>query len=283
MSVPKDSSSMRYFWASLRPLGRPLFWVPLGLASLSLIGYWQYQQNPDWLSGVREQPGISIEENDLKTETIPPNSVNSTTIAPSTSRPSAINRPAPIQPADNLERADQADSDPTNTLLAPITPTSNPRSQKSSSSLFLPLLPTLKQNSAPSPTKSLQPIQIPPTTDDGNNYPLQREIENLSRGPSNNSPDNPATNSNPQVYRPNQVPTVSDSVPSNYQPYRNNPNVGQGIPPQIPTNNTQPNTTGYPNQGTQPSYGTNPYQVPTQTQTQGYTIQPPINARSSGY
>lgn len=280
MSGYKDSSSMRYFLASLRPFARPLFWLPLGLFSLSLIGFWVYQQNPQWLGSVFDQPQISIENEDIPTNEI-------TTTPPSTSLTPGT---APNAPQNNNTAPLNS---PTNT--APFNPlninTNNNGNNSQKPSLFAPLMPPIKQNTVSTPSKSLQPIQIRPITGDSGDYPLQRAIQNRSQGSNyvNNSP-NPYS-----VGNPNQSPSQTNQSAQGYQPtpYGNN-NINPGQVPanvnqpgyyQAPVYGNQPNVTGYPNQGMPPnSNGANPYQVPTQNINRGnFTIQQPIDAQSSGY
>jgi hypothetical protein len=280
MSDYKDSSSMRYFLASLKPFARPLFWLPLGLFSLSLIAYWLYQQNPEWLGSVLDQPQISLEEEDTPTNEI-------------TNTPAATSLPPTVNPANKNTTLPNS---PTST--APFNPfntnnintnTNNPQKP----SLFAPLMPPVKQNTAPTTSKSLQPIQIRPITGDSSNYPLQREIENRSRISNLNNSPNPNL-----VGNPNQVPIQSNPPYQNFQPtpYGNNPNPSQVPystnqpnyyqPPvyQTPVYGNQSNVNSYPNQGIAPNYnGAIPNQVPPQNINRGFTIQQPIDARSPDY
>jgi hypothetical protein len=283
MSDREKFSSTRYFWASLRPLGRPLFWLPLGILSFSLLAYWQYQQNPNWIETLREQPRISIEDEDT-----PPAARNDET-APADSPAPIAAPPATDDSAPSAEATENtAPGDPLSTITGNSGTTGG---KKRNSSLFLPLLPTVKQNSTPSSVKPLAPIQVAPAS--GNNdYPLQGAIDNLNRSP--RATDNPPT-ANPNIYSPNQAPTGGNSyqapVPTTNAPYGYNPNPAPAVNPgyQAPTYGTQPGApTGYPNQVPQAGYNNpgnyNPgnYQAP-QTPTRNYTIQRPIDARSSGY
>ncbi|MEM8779849.1 MAG: hypothetical protein AAGF26_13440 [Cyanobacteria bacterium P01_G01_bin.49] len=46
-----SSSSLRYFLAGLKPLGRPTVWGTIGIMALASLSIWQYFQHPEWLSG----------------------------------------------------------------------------------------------------------------------------------------------------------------------------------------------------------------------------------------
>jgi hypothetical protein len=267
MMSNREDPSTRYFWASLRPLGRPLFWLPLGVFSLCLLVFWQYQQNPDWLKSIGEQPKISIEDEDRVPASSPdgaPDVVSSPTPSPS---------PVDQNNAENTEETDDTGtSAPISTLNGN---TLNNRNKNQKPSLFLPLLPQVKQNANPSTVKPLPSLpNLPPAND--TNYPLQGAIDNLSR--------NNATDANPRTDTPNQPPSnqntdryPSPSTPSTYSPYGTSPNPGLNSPYQPPVYNSQPaNPTG--------TLNPNPSPVPTEPpRTQGYTIQRPIDARSSGY
>lgn len=274
MSDYKDSSSMRYFLAGLKPFAQPLFWLPLGIFSLALIAFSIYQQNPEWLGSVFDTPGMSLEEREIQTNQIidapPPTAVPMPAI-PANNNTARLNKPASPQTFDPLN--------------------TNPNdSQKPS--LFAPLMPQTKQNQPPKASKTLQPIQLRPISGNTSNYPLQREIENRSRTTNlNNSPNlNPGGNPNqvnPQGnYSPDQQnvqsPPSWNNANPNPVPGSSNPsNYYQSPVYQAPVYGNQ--VTGYPNQGMPPNNNGTPNQVPPQTTNRGFTIQQPIDARSSGY
>jgi hypothetical protein len=275
MSSYKDSSSTRYFLARLKPFAQPLFWLPLGIFSLALIAFWAYQQNPQWLGSVLDQPQISIEDGDIPTNEI-------TTTPPSTALPPAAN------PGNTLNNNAAPLNNPT--APAPFNPlnintnTNNNGNNSQKPSLFAPLMPPIKQNTTPTPPKSLQPIQIRPITGDSNNYPLQREIRNRSQNSNYfNSSPNPNNLGNPnQSLSQGSQPTPPRN--NNINPSQVPANVNQPGYYQAPVYGNQPNVTGYPNQGMPPNYNnTNPSPVPNQTINRGFTIQQPIDAQSSGY
>jgi hypothetical protein len=267
MMSNREDPSKRYFWASLKPLGQPLFWLPLGVLSLCLLAFWQYQQNPNWLKSIGEQPKISIEDEDRVPLSSPDSTPNVVT-SPIPS-PSLVNQ----NNAENQEETDDmGTSDPISTL------TSNPlnnRNKNKRPSLFLPLLPKVNQNANPNTVKPLQPIQIAPPAND-TNYPLQGAIDNLSR-PNTTDPNLRTGTPNQPPIDPNTARYQSPSTPSTYSPYSNSPNPGLNSPYQPPVYNSQPaNPTVMSNP--------NPSPVPTEPpRTQGYTIQRPIDARSNGY
>lgn len=291
MSAHKDSSSLRYFLAGLRPLGRPLFWLPMGLLSLILLGYWQYEQNPRWLGINPSSPTISI-ENEIPE--VPPEIANPSAADAENLPPLPYSSRAKDLSRSNRSPSDSGESQETATTLDPLAPfTGNTNQKDRKSSLFLPLLPTVKRTPAPSTVRGLQPLQVAPPAGNDDNYPLQRALENSARNSSNypnNSPSGLDAGGNnrapaPAPAMPNYQPAVPPAT--TYQPYGNAPVPGQGID-RVPTLGTQPNPTGYPNQGAPPVYGnSNPYPAPSQTQTdiqtRGYSIQPPIDARPSGY
>lgn len=279
MSGYKDSSSTRYFLARLKPFAQPLFWLPLGIFSLSLIAFWVYQQNPEWLGSVLDTPGMSLEEQETPanqiTDTPPPTAVPPA-VTPTNNNTAPPNAPVSTEPFN-----------PLNTNIN----TNGNNNQKPS--LFAPLMPPIKQNPAPTTGKSLQPIQVPPITGNTSNYPLQREIENRSRTSNLNNSPNPNPRGNPNQVTPqgnypsyqNVQPVPYGSNPNpNPVPYSSNqPNYYQPPVYQAPVYGNQPNVTGYPNQGVPPSYNGNPNQLPPQTVNRGFTIQQPIDARSPGY
>jgi len=276
MSDYKDSSSMRYFLAGLKPFAQPLFWLPLGIFSLALIAFSIYQQNPEWLGSVFDTPGKSLEEREIEsnkiTDTPLPTAVPLPAI-PANNNTARPGRPASTQPFDPLN--------------------TNPNDNQKPS-LFAPLMPPVKPNPVPNASKGLQPIQVQPISGNNSNYPLQREIEKRSRTANlNNSPNlNPGGNPNqvnPQGnYSPDQqnVPPLPFQNNANPNPVPGSSNQSNYYQPpvyQAPVYGNQPNVTGYPNQEMPPNNNGTPNQVPPQTTNRGFTIQQPINTRSSGY
>jgi len=267
---------MRYFLAGLKPFAQPLFWLPLGIFSLALIALWVYQQNPEWLGSVLDTPGMSLEEREIRANQITDTPLPSTVplpAIPAHNNTARLNKPASTQPFNPLN-------------------TNPDKNQKPS--LFAPLMPQTKQNQAPKASKSLQPIQVQPISGNNSNYPLQREIEKRSRTANlNNSPNlNPGGNPNqvnPQGnYSPDQqnVPPLPFQNNANPNPVPGSSNQSNYYQPpvyQAPVYGNQPNVTGYPNQEMPPNNNGTPNQVPPQTTNRGFTIQQPINTRSSGY
>jgi len=276
MSDYKDSSSMRYFLAGLKPFAQPLFWLPLGIFSLALIALWVYQQNPEWLGSVLDTPGMSLEEREIRANQITDTPLPTTVPLPAipahnnTARP---NKPASTQPFDPLN--------------------TNPDNNQKSS-LFSPLMPQTKQNQPPKASKSLQPIQVRPISGDTSNYPLQREIENRSRTPNlNNFPNpnpggspnqvNPQGNYSPEQQNVQAPPSRNNANPNPVPGSSNQSNYYQPPVYQAPVYGSQPNVTGYPNQGMPPNNNGTPNQVPPESINRGFSIQQPINAQPSGY
>ncbi|AVQ70717.1 hypothetical protein MTo_03686 [Microcystis aeruginosa NIES-1211] len=276
MSDYKDSSSMRYFLAGLKPFAQPLFWLPLGIFSLALIGFSVYQQNPEWLDSVLDTPGMSLEEREIRANQItdaPPPTALPLPAIPAHNNTARPNKPAPTQPFNPLN--------------------TNPDNNEKPS-LFAPLMPQTRQNQAPKASKSLQPIQVRPISGDTSNYPLQREIENRSRTANlNNSPNlnpggspnqvNPQGNNSPDQQNVQAPPSWNNTNPNPVRASSNPSNYYQPPVYQPPVYGSQPNVTGYPNQGMPPSNNGTPNQVPPPSINRGFTIQQPINARPSGY
>lgn len=265
MSDHKDSSSMRYFLAGLKPFARPLFWLPLGILSLALITFSAYQRNPESLSPVSDSPGVSLEEWEIQADRI-------------NDSPSPAAVPLPATTNNNTATSNKPTStqtfEPSNT---------NPNNNKKPS-LFAPLVAPTKQNQTPKASKSLQPIQVGPISGDTSNYPLQREIGNrYLNSKSNPSQVNPQGNSSPDQQNVPPLPSWNNTNPNPVSGSSNQSNYYQPPVYQAPVYGNQPNVTGYPNQGITPNNNGTPNQVPPQTTNRGFTIQQPINTRSSGY
>jgi hypothetical protein len=276
MSDYKDSSSMRYFLAGLKPFAQPLFWLPLGIFSLALIGFSIYQQNPEWLGSVLDTPGMSLEEREIQTKQITDAPLPSPATMPAT--PANNNTAPPNEPASPQ----------------PFNPLNTNPNNNQKPSLFAPLMPQTKQNQAPKASKTLQPIQVQPISGNNSNYPLQREIENRSRTTNlNNSPNlnpggnpnqvNPQGNYSPYQQNTQPLPSWNNANPNPVPGSSNQSNYYQPPVYQAPVYGSQPNVTGYPNQGMPPNNNGIPNQVPPQTTNRGFSIQQPIDTRSSGY
>lgn len=264
MSDHKNSSSMRYFLAGLKPFAQPLFWLPLGIFSLALIAFWLYQHNPEWLGSVSDSTGMSLEEREIKADQItdspPPAAVPLPAIPVNTALP---NEPVSTQTFD------------------PLNP--NPNNHQKPS-LFAPLMPPTRQNQAPKASKSLQPIQVRPISGDTSNYPLQREIENrYLNSRSNASQVNPQGNFSPEQQSVPPLPSWNNANPNSVSGFSQQSNYYQLPVYGARVYDNQPNGTGYPNQGMPPNNNRTPNQVPPPSINRGFTIQQPINTRSSGY
>jgi hypothetical protein len=261
MNIPKDNSSIRYFLASLKPLGRFMFWGPLGFLALALIFYWQIQQNPQLISPIKEA--------------VPTNPFAET--LPGEKSPSA---PQPVQAPNASPAKDQQNwaSDYTDRLsqeqLQPFSidqpelrkkaQINNPVPQngQKQSSLFMPLLPSVQSNSKPNytPIKPLQ-IQSGPRGDNQ----LQRAMDQAGLNTPSSVPGYPRPNNNPYGANPGTVPNNN-----NYAPYSAGVNTGNQ-----PYNNYAPNGTVNPPQGYQPNY-------PSVNPPQGYQPNYPGNSPAPG-
>lgn len=272
MSLPKDNSSLRYFLAGLKPFTRFMFWGPLGFLALLLLGYWQVQQNPAWISPITELVPTNPEA-----EILPEPSGNS---VPAVAPPTAGSPSEQPRNWTEQERARLKQE----TLLQPFSldqPNQKkknqgnrnpvPESTPNSSSLFTPLLPPVQSNSQPNynPVKPLQVQPIPV----GENQ-LQRAMERSSL-------NTPASSTG---YAPGNAPPVGQSLPASpavnsaAPPYSNYP---PGVAP-APT--YQPTNPGYGNNppvGYQNQAPANPYSQP--PAYRGAQIQPSIQAAPAGY
>ena len=114
---------MRYFLAGLKPFAQPLFWLPLGIFSLALIGFSIYQQNPEWLGSVLDTPGMSLEEREIQTKQITDAPLPSPATMPATpanNNTAPPNEPASPQPFNPLNTHPNNNQKPS--LFAPLMP-----------------------------------------------------------------------------------------------------------------------------------------------------------------
>jgi hypothetical protein len=298
--MPNNNSSMRYFLASLKPLGQFMFWGPLGLLALVLLFYWRVSENPQLLNPITEAPPSQGDG------TIAPTDVLPTDVAPDPTTESASPLPFPSPEgspgskhwaAEYRERLSQEQLQPfsidqprernkalNNTVL--------PQANQKSSSLFMPLLPNVPANSRPSYTP-VKPLQIPAIAVKENQ--LQRAMEQSGQSRSERyeprGEEENATNSNRRAYPSNAAPATAPVAPyPTTQGYGNIPTATAPVAPypttqghgNIPTATAPvapyPTTPGYPNYGNPAVPGTNPY-----NQRPGVRIQPSIQARPSGY
>jgi hypothetical protein len=246
MSSSPDPN-FRYFLAGLKPLGRPIVWVPLGLTLLVGLGLWQYrsqlstlnsgQWNPEnppnetqWIGDkpssdkldavpieqaaptgqINPDTGLPIPASSLPTDSTLPNS-SAPPVNLSNNRP---NSPVPLPNGFPLPSA--------NTVLTPANPIAPPTNSPQRSSrpqIFAPLMPSLSNpsailpaspsaNSGNRPTpRRPEPNYFTPTTTDPADNPLQRAIQN------NNARRRLSTS--PQL--PNTSPATSP-IPGNVAP-----------------------------------------------------------------
>lgn len=240
MNIPKDNSSIRYFLASLKPLGRFMFWGPLGFLALALIFYWQIQQNPQLTSPIKE----AVPTNPFA-ETLPGKQSPS---APQTV-PAPTASPAKDQQnwaSDYTDRLSQEQLQPFSIDQPELRKKAQinnpvPQNGQKQSSLFMPLLPSVQSNSKPNytPIKPLQ-IQSGPRGDNQ----LQRAMDQAGLNTPSSVPGYPRPNNNPYGANPGTVPNNN-----NYAPYSAGVNTGNQ-----PYNNYAPNGTVNPPQGYQPNY-----------------------------
>lgn len=292
-----ENSSMRYLLARLKPFGRFTFWAPLGMLSLGLIFYWQYQQHPEWLNQINDQPET------LDSYFRPPSIPGQ----PSITQPNA---PVPQSATNDPKKSTDGNwatewkKELTQEQIIPYSINNaknadgksiNTPQNTQTSTLFRPLLPPVKpSNQAPTAVKPYQ-VKSAPISE---NY-LKTAIDRIPT-------------SNPSSYYNTNVAPVYPGQPYNI----NNPNpsysgINQPVNPTV-TGYQPPTNTGYANPSggapgyQNPSYGSSyarpsvPTYAPPQTYQQptnssgvpipnnsatqsGYQIQPRINARPAGY
>ncbi|MBR8831989.1 MAG: hypothetical protein N5P05_001701 [Chroococcopsis gigantea SAG 12.99] len=266
MSTQKDNASMRYFLASLKPFGRPLFWAPLALVSLALMFYWQYSQRPALLQTRTndDQPRQNLDQavNGAPDMTkLPLNDLVSTDLNDLQAQQAAKTNQTVSQKPDQLDpnqvwRFNQADKNAqkrttnSNSLFTPLVQ-NNQSVSNSGSSLFVPLMPQIKQNSQTPTRTALQPIQVTPPSVTTRQSALQSAMGNVPVNRYNNPRYNNGVNAaTPDTYSRGGAPNTgyqqgygqnrsyqSNSPYSN--PYNQNPVYSNS-----PYNN-QPTQNGY--------------------------------------
>ncbi|GFE67688.1 hypothetical protein [Chroococcus sp. FPU101] len=288
MNNSENNSSMRYLLARLKPFGRLAFWGPLGLLSLGLIFYWQYQQHPEWLIQITDQPETL--DSYFRSPSVPvaqPNVAQPDAQTPQT----GTNNPNDGNWATEWKKGLTQEQVMPYSLnnsknLNKINNPSQIQNNQSSSSLFRPLLPPVRSNNQPA--TSIRPYQVPTAPTASENY-LKTAVDQIPR--SNSS----------SYYNTNVAPVNSGQPP--YNPYPSYSGVNQPVNPTV--NGDQP-PTGYAAPPTAapsyqpPSYGSTyarpippqPYVPPTASQqpynpsgvaiqrniTQnGYQVQPSIS------
>lgn len=284
MNHSDNNSSMRYLLARLKPFGRITFWGPLGILSLGLIFYWQYQQHPEWLTQVNGQPETL--DNYFRSRDIP-------TEASSVTAPNAPNaQPAPATtantpnaPAEDSNWATEWKNQLSDQQVLPYSvnnsknlnrqqQTNTAPQANQTSSLFRPLLPPVRTNTQP-PT-AIRPYQVPQAAPISENY-LRTAVEQI---PTSNPSSYYNTNIAPvNTGQPLNPPVTGYAAPPpaavpNYQSPSYGTTYARPLPPQpytAPGVNQQPaNPSGVVIQGNPPIQS-------------GYQIQPSINSRTGGF
>lgn len=250
-----NSSSFRYFLAGLQPFGSVLFWGPLTFFGLCFFLIWQYQNNPEWLSEIIEQP-----------ETIEDMLIDE-----------RANNSPQISESFNFDEGEQQESENWEQLYqSPIVndedeginpnQSSNNTNQPetSSNSLFQPLFPKVSN-----PNSNLTRIEpVKPSSRLPENH-LQKSIERNAQSYSNLN-DNTSDNSNSTGYQlniDNQAAFGQGQSHNNYNLPTQSPLNAYQVPYSINNNygdQSQPITGGQNNYNNIPSQSSNPYQIPTQ-------------------
>ncbi|PSF38151.1 hypothetical protein C7H19_06680 [Aphanothece hegewaldii CCALA 016] len=281
---------MRYLLASLKPFARLTFWGPLGLLSLGLIFYWQYQQHPEWLNQITEQPETL--DSYFRSPSVPSNQPNA--VAPNAQTPqNATNDP---NNPDQGQWATEWKKGLTQQQIIPysINQTKNPdqsinNPQKTqTSTLFRPLLPPVKQSNQPPAAVKPYQVQSAPISE---NY-LKTAVEQIptsNRSSYYNTNVAPVNSGQPyNTYNPNQsyqgvnqpVNQPVNPAVTGYQPpysggYANPPVAAPGYqPPNYGSVYARPNNPAYAVPQTQPRVSPN---------QPGYQVQPTITPRAAGF
>jgi hypothetical protein len=284
---------MRYFLASLKPLGQFMFWGPLGLLALVLLFYWRVSENPQLINPITEAPPSrgdgNIPQADILPIDLPPDlTAESTSPLPfpvpegktdakhwATEYRERLSQEQ-LQPF-SIDRPEQRNKAPNNGVL--------PQANQKTSSLFLPLLPNVPANSRPSYTP-VKPLQVPAIAVKENQ--LQRAMEQ-SAGQREQEDD--GTNSSGRATAPvapypgNQgygnVPTATAPV----APYPGNQGYGN-VPTATAPVAPYPGNQGYYNNYGNPAVTGYPGGVPAtnpSVQRPQVRIRPSIQAAPAGY
>jgi hypothetical protein len=267
MNHSENNASMRYLLARLKPFGRFVFWGPLGLLSLGLIFYWQYQQHPEWLNQITDQPETL--DNYFRSPSVPVSQ-------PGITQPNAQVPQSPTNDPNSPNDGNWATEWKKGLTQEQIIPYSinnaknaggksiNPPQSTQTSTLFSPLLPPVKSSNQAPAIKPYQ-VQSAPISE---NY-LKTAIDQIPT-------------SNPSSYYNTNVAPVYPGQPYTYNPNQSYSGVNQPVNPSV-TGYQSPYNTGYPNpQAAAPGYQTPNYgssyarpSVPTYAPPQNY--QQPIN------
>jgi hypothetical protein len=161
MKSPKNTLSVwRYFKAGLKPMGRFAFWGPLSVAAVAGILWWQYSQHPEWSGTAFEQPnGVNdvLGENsgdpnnpdiglEMPLQSIAKDAQTQQQQLPGLQLQTPNSNVAPLTTAKENNKTTSG-----NDVLSQLSgKKENNESKKDSeeSSIFLPLLPTVKDPSA---------------------------------------------------------------------------------------------------------------------------------------
>ncbi len=306
MSTHKDNSSVRYFLAGLKPLGRPLFWAPLGLFSLALIFYWQYNQQPALLNRTidEDQPQQNLDrvvngEPDMTQ--VPLNDLVSTDINDLQAQQAAKANQKKAQQAPQLNpnqvwRFNQPNQNTKNknnnasSLFSPLVQ-NNQSGSNSNSSLFVPLMPQIRQNSQANNTRTpLQPIEVTPPSSSTRQSALQSAMNNLPTSGYNTPRYNNSGNSPTPA---NSYNTGGAPAP-NYQPnYAQNRYYQPNSPYSTPSGQNQgnynssssnPAPSNVYQDGYQGGYGqSQPQTAPTYNNPPRYGVQPAAMQPGGGF
>lgn len=281
MNHSENNASMRYLLARLKPFGRFTFWGPLGLLSLGLIFYWQYQQHPEWLNQITDQPETL--DNYFRSPSVPESQPNIT-------QPNAQVPPTAVNEPNSSTGGNWATEWKKGLSQEQIIPYSinnskntgsksvSPPQSTETSTLFRPLLPPVRPSSQESTAVKPYKVQSAPISE---NY-LKTAID---RVPTSNPSSYYNTNVAPAY--PGQSYTPNPSYSGVNQPV--NPTVtGYPNPPAAAPNSQTPS---YGSSYARPSVPT--YAPPTNpsgagitgnsANQSGYPVQPTINARPGGY
>lgn len=265
MNHSENNSSMRYLLARLKPFGRMAFWGPLGLLSLGLIFYWQYQQHPEWLTQITDQPETL--DSYFRSPSVPvtdPNVTQSEAQAPQTGTNADDGSWATEWKKGLTQEQVMPYSVNNSKNLNKINTSSQQQNNQSASSLFRPLLPPVRPNNQP--YTEIKPYQVPTAAPPSENY-LKTAVDQIPTS-------NPSSyyNTNVAPVNSGQLPYSGVNQPVNPAVNGYQPPTGYAVPPAAAPGFTAP-----------PSYGsTYARPIPPQPYAPSTSSQQPYNPSGVG-
>jgi hypothetical protein len=218
MSSPPDPSAhLRYFLAGLKPLGRPVVWMPISLTLLAGLGFWQYRERLN-----ARNPNLENPDN-------PPTATQWIGTDPiANERDAAVPSDLPVSGSDTAPPSND-DVDPITGFPIPLnappalsTQPGNKRDAKRKDAN------SLAENNSNTPSQPLADFPLPTATSNLNPF--------NSPAPAIRSPDR---QSRPQLFTP-LLPDRSNSstFPNSLSPASPSPANGSSFVPRRPPQST---------------------------------------------